>query len=158
MTAMARWSLIRAWAEHLPFDYESAARISGLQVSNIRQKAEQQGWVIRNGHRGRAGREELNRLRDRLWARLDATTDRATDEPLPKVEIDSIQILLRAVEKLETACDQPGLERGEPEAERLAAVLTRVNVRILEMARSFAADAKGATGQSEMPNAGRSQT
>ncbi|MCP1198140.1 hypothetical protein NIM86_01785 [Notoacmeibacter sp. MSK16QG-6] len=137
MLAIAHWSILRAWAEHLPFDFAAASQMSGLGELSIRQKAKKQGWIIRRGHRGRAGEAELSRLRDRLWARLDVATDRPVGTPLPKADIDAIHVLLRAVDKLEAACERQGDARaGEPE--QLGSVLERINGRILELAGEMA--------------------
>ncbi|RLQ87529.1 hypothetical protein D8780_04215 [Notoacmeibacter ruber] len=129
---------MRAWAEHIPFDYAAAAEMSGLKEHSIRGKASKQGWIIRQGHRGRAGEAELARLRDRLWARLDAATDRAIGEPLPKADIDAIHVLLRAVDKLETACERADTGVRPEETEKLTAVLARINDRIVELAGEMA--------------------
>ncbi len=153
MLASAHWSILRAWAEHLPFDFEAAARMSELEEMTIRQKAAKQGWIIRRGHRGRAGEAELARLRDRLWARLDAATDRPVGTPLPKADIDAIHVLLRAVDKLEAACERLG-ETSHDETEQLGPVLERINSRILQLAGEMAengevaeaADAKSVSG------------
>ncbi len=151
MSAIAQWSIMRAWAEHLPFDYLAAAEMSGLLETTVRSKAAEQGWIIRRGHRGRAAELELARLRDRLWARLEAATNRPVGVPLPKVDIDAIHVLLRAVDKLEAACQRPAAaESDEPEA--LAVVLDRINRRIVELATEIAGE--GATvAEAETPAA-----
>lgn len=137
MLASGYWSILRAWAEHLPFDFAAASQMSELSESSIRQKAKKQGWIIRQGHRGRAGEAELARLRDRLWARLDAATDRPVGTALPKADIDAIHVLLRAVDKLEAACERLG-EATQEEPEKLGSVLERINGRILELAGEMA--------------------
>lgn len=141
--ANIRWALLRAWAERLPFDFADAARLAQCSEVGLRNRAKREGWVVRSGHRGRRPASELERLRGRLWSRIDNATDRPAGEPLDKMEIDAVQILLKALDRLEKVVDAEGSQgAGELGAGEsgIAEMLAAINGRVVSLARQMSDD------------------
>ncbi|MCB1382668.1 MAG: hypothetical protein KDJ73_07015 [Notoacmeibacter sp.] len=144
MTAGNGWAVARAWAERLPFDYATLADIAGVTEMTVRSMARRQGWRVRGA--GDA-RETLLRMRERLWARVDLLTATEPQEPFDKAGIEAVQVLMRALDRIEQLLPEGTEPENATQAGELAAVLRRIDERIMELARELAAQRCGDHGR-----------
>ncbi|MCB1420183.1 MAG: hypothetical protein KDJ74_14745 [Notoacmeibacter sp.] len=136
MTAGNGWAVARAWAERMPFDFATLADIAGVTEITARNMAKRQGWRVRAP--GDA-RETLARMRERLWERIDNLTATGPMEPFDKTGIEAVQVLMRAIDRIEQTLPEGAQADGGNGADELASVLRRIDERIQELAGEMSA-------------------
>lgn len=131
-----RWAAARRLFEGAPASVELLAAVCGLKVRSVREKARLHGWQARRG-------------RERVHAPLRPLLDRLTslaasigsdDGGAGKTELAALPALLKTIQLLGemTGGADERAERTKENDERLAAILRRIDDRIVELARAYA--------------------
>ena len=134
MTVSTGWAIARVWAERVPFDYATLADLAGMPERAARARAHKEGWRVRDVADAASG---LARLRARLWSKVDAAANVDDDATVDKAALEAIQVLMRAIDRLEQSQPAEDPVSGEGEME-IAALLRRIDERINELARDMA--------------------
>lgn len=137
----AKTRALRALAEGVRPTIEVLADASGRSPRQLRIQAEREGWRLQYGLR----EDWSARLRGMiapLAEQMEAVIRRAfaEDGRIDKSEIDSLVSVMRGLEKLGEFMRQDEAANENNKDEELAAILERVNQRILLLAREIAAD------------------
>lgn len=134
-----RWRAIRALAEDGGArDWQMLADLGGVSVATVQERARREGWKVRLG----SGRDRLGRLLGSQIAELEdmAVADAAPD----KTRLEMLNMRIRAAEKLrELDSERGGPEQQEKSDAELAEILDRIDRRIVDLAREFAAAMAG---------------
>lgn len=123
------------------------AKVSAMPATLVTADA-QSGLAANAGARADAALDHAGRvsaLADRLMAEMEAIERDGQGAGYDKARIDAVSALTRALEKI-GEFSQSGQNRKEAAIktdEELAAALRRINDRILELARDFAAELAG---------------
>lgn len=139
--ARRRVALARAMSEDARASFDELGMMLGLKAETLRRRARREGWAEPDA----AAAGELNRMRLQrqlgYWINrmetLSASAD-SEDAKLDKAEIDAIASAIRAIEKMEELrqANMPDKKKNN-DAEK-AAVLRKVNQRIVELAHDYA--------------------
>lgn len=151
---LSRTRAIRALAEGAKPTLDLIADATGRALAGLRREAERDGWAL-----DRVPPEDFaQRIRPilaNLVAKAEALARRAAEEggKIDRAEIDGVLAMVRALEKIaefarpEEAAREKQIRRDED----LAAVLQRLNERIIHLARELAAqlvaDSSGPDGR-----------
>jgi len=137
---LAQMRAMRAMAEGLPATLELLADVSGRSLPALRRDAEREGWKLRTGTGDLDGR--LRALAASALARLEAEVARAEVEGgrIDKSEIEAVTALLKGSDRLIDYLRPTGAanENQNKSNEDLAALIDRIDGRIVELARELA--------------------
>jgi len=139
----AAWSAMRAVLEGAAPDFALLAAISGRRVETIERRAKRQGWrALDDGADGLTRAERVARLANRLIGEMEAIQKAGKGGVYDKARIETVAALTRALEK---AGDIAGAEADMQEQQKKtdadkAAILHRIDERIVELARFFAGE------------------
>lgn len=133
--AALRWEAIRRAYEGEPIETGLIAAIAGVSLQVLRRRAREGGWRAGRGHIER--RDRLVRLADRLTRQAEALGE-AADPAAGRPE--AVHALLRTIRLLSALPGTGALaEEAERDADiRLAAALSRIDRRIVTLARAHA--------------------
>ena len=146
----ARQHALRALAEGVPATLDLLADITGRSLSGLQDQARKEEWVLRGEPRG----DVASRVRALALALLERVEALAVGEEggqITRAEIDGLIATIRGLEKIdETMRPQEAARESQTrQDEDLAAVLERLDARIVELARELAAQM--AADQSGLP-------
>lgn len=139
----AAWAAMRAVFEGAAPDFVQLAAISGRRLDTIMRRAERQGWrTLDDNTDGLSRAERIARLANRLIGEMEAIEKDGQGGVYDKARIETVAALTRALEK---AGEITGVEAGMQEQQKKtdvdkAAILRRIDERIVELARFFAAE------------------
>ena len=134
---------MRALFEGAAPDFALLAAISGRQAETIRHRAARHGWrALDDNADGLSLAERITRLANRLIGEMEAIEKDGKGRVYDKARIETVAALMRALEK---AGDIVGAEAGMQEQQKKtdadkANILRRIDERIVELARFFAAE------------------
>ena len=137
---LAHWRALRALAEGARPTLDILADAGKCSLKMLKSRAVNEGWQL-----SRASQEDwLTRLRSLAAIaieRLDAIARQAIDGggKIDKEEVDSLIAILRSIEKAGEFMRPDEVANENKKDEELAAVLGRINDRILELAKDLAA-------------------
>jgi hypothetical protein len=139
--ATAKQRALRALAEGARATLELLADVSGRQLETLRRDAEREKWRL-----GRASREEiLARIRENAAMLLDQVEalNRAAMENggrIDKERLDAIIVAIRGLEKIGDVMlpEEAAEDKQNDRDEDTAAMLRRIDDRIIELARELA--------------------
>ncbi len=136
----ARQRALRALAEGAPATLDLLADVSGRSLAGLRDQAGKEGWMLRAGLRG----DVAGRVRTLALALLERVEALAVGEEggrIGRAEIDGLIAMIRGLEKIDEIMrpQEAARESQTRQDEDLAAVLERLDARIVELARGLAA-------------------
>lgn len=139
----AKQRALRALAEGATATLDLLADASGRSLRMLRYQAEEEGWAL-----DRAPQEDVaGRVRSIaavLLDRVEVLGRTAVEEGgrIDRTEIDGIIAIIRGLDKIDEIMrpNEAAKENQIKENEDLAAVLERINERIVELAKDFAAE------------------
>ncbi len=152
----ARQHALRALAEGVPATLDLLADVSGRSLSTLRDQARKEGWVLRAEPRGDvAGR--VRTLALALLERVEALAVGEEGGQISRAEIDGLIAMIRGLEKIDEIMrpQEAARESQTRQDEDLAAMLERLDARIVELARELAAQM--AAAESGLPGGGPDQ-
>ena len=135
----ARWAAARALAEGMPVSLAVLADIAGLAETTVAKRASREGWA---SAQGLDYASRIEGLAGRLIAEMEAIERSADGAGYDKGRIDAVAALTRALEKL-GEFTQSGHHRREAARSTdadIADALRRLDERIVELAREYAAE------------------
>jgi cell division protein ZapA (FtsZ GTPase activity inhibitor) len=139
----AAWASMRAVFEGAAPDFAQLAAISGRRPDTIRRRAAAQGWrAFDDRTDGLTQAERIVRLANRLIGEMEAIHKDGKGGVYDKARIETVAALMRALDK---AGEIVGAEAGMQEQQKKtdadkADILRRIDERIVELARFFAAE------------------
>ena len=140
-SAMVAWRAKRAAFEGASVSLTMLAAISGRSPKTIERRAEEEGWVAPP----KAGTPEQRQgkialMLDEMVADVEAIKKNKRTGAYDKTRIDALSAKMRMVEKLSEINEsrQARQEEEEKTDADIAAILGRIDGRIVELARSFA--------------------
>ena len=138
----ARWTAARALAEGMPVTLPILASVAGLAVATVAKHARREGWVLAAGGQGLSYAGRIEGLAGRLIAEMEAIERDAEGAGYDKGRIDAVAALTRALEKLGefTQSGHHRREAAQSTDAEIADALRRMDERIVELAREYAAE------------------
>lgn len=154
----ARLAAMRALAEGAEPTLDVLADLTGRSLDRLRERAKKEGWALR-GHVGDDVAERVRALALALLEKVEALVASEEGGHISRAEIDGLIAMIRGLEKIgEIMRPQNAARESQTgQDEDLAALLARIDARIVELARELAAQmAAGDAGLSGCaPNEGR---
>lgn len=141
-TLVRRYAL-RALAEGAKPSLDLLAEASGLSPAGLRRLAAREGWALHGTPTAEDFKERVRPVVSKLFDKVEAISLRAAEEDgkIDRTEIDSVLVMIRALEKI-AEFEQPeeaAMKKQMKKDEDMAAVLERLNARIVELAGELAA-------------------
>ena len=145
-SAPVAWPAMRALSEGAPVTPALLADISGREPSTIEARAKREGWVAppkADTPEQRQGKIAL--MLDEMVADLEAVKKNKRTGAYDKARIDALSARMRMLEKLSEINEsrQARQEEEEKTDADIAAILGRIDERIVELARAFARELVG---------------
>jgi len=144
--AEAAWAARRALAEGAAATLQRVAAACGLSARALGDRAAREGWRIADGA-GLTRAERIARVHDRLLERIEREQLRGEggDAPLDKAGAADLAATARILAKIsEITRDEDGAKEKELERDAdIAAILDRLDRRIVDLARHLAAQMAG---------------
>lgn len=139
---LARAKAIRALAERARPTLELLADATGRSLTRLRSTAFRQNWNL-DDDSGENFEARIRPIIATLLDQIEKMSERATQEggSFERSEIEGVFSMVRALDKISefTRPEEVAKNEQKREDEELAAVLDRINERIIELARALAA-------------------
>lgn len=138
---LARQRAVRALAEGATPSLELLADAANRSLRCLKVQAVREGWNLEQGREVDL-HSRIKPIIDKLLDKLEAVSDRAAEGEgrMERTEIDAVLTMLRAIDKI-NEIQRPEEAAAKKQArndETLAAVLERINKRIIYLARELA--------------------
>jgi len=144
--AEAAWAARRALAEGAAATLQRVAAACSLSVRGLAGRAAREGWRLAGGA-GLTRAERIARVHDRLLDRIEREQLRSEggEAPLDKAGAAELAATARILAKIsEITRDEDGAKEKELERDAdIAAILDRLDRRIVDLARHLAAQMAG---------------
>lgn len=141
------WTARRALMEGGPVTIELVARASRLSVATLERRAAREGWRVAAGTGGGRRADRIARIHDRLLEKVERAQLRAEEDDvlLDKAGIAELSATVRTLAKIsETTRDEDGAREQQWVRDAdIAAILDRLDAKIVELARHLAAQMAG---------------
>jgi len=138
----ARWAAARALAEGMPVSLPALASVAGLAAATVARRARGERWASAADGKGPDYAGRIEGLAGRLIAEMEAIERDAEGGGYDKGRIDAVVALTRALEKLGefTQSGHHRREAAQTTDADIADALRRMDERIVELARQYAAE------------------
>ncbi len=139
---LARAKAIRALAERARPTLELLSDATGRSLTRLRSKALRENWNL-DDDTGANVEARIRPIIATLLDQIEKMSERAAQEggSFERSEIEGVFSMVRALDKISdfTRPEEAAKNEQKREDEELAAVLDRINERIIELARALAA-------------------
>jgi len=150
VNAAQQWAAMRSLRENFGASFELLADASGRAMATIQMRARNEGWGFREyAERARDWDERVSHIVEQMMTKIEAI-GADPDGGFDKAQIESIGVMLRTLEKVGGFGRGSARENQMRQDAELAGALERIDKRIIELARGYAAwlvgkepDAKG---------------
>lgn len=140
--AMVLWAGCRALAEEFGVPLGPIAEATGRTPASLRRRAARDGWKLSGAEAGLSRPERIARLHDNLLDRIERLQLDADREPqkMDKAGIAELSSTVRMLAKIggEEQDEDDARERQMIRDADIAAILDRLDARIVELARHLA--------------------
>ena len=155
--SVEKWTALRQLRERQPPTFARLAGASGLHVATIRDRASVENWAKQHFPRSRivdaasyaqaaepmavapallsGNRPELGAF---VIAEMRGILADARGGRIDKARVDALLSMIRVAERFESLQTEAGQQEQARSDDELAGILTRVDERIVELARSYA--------------------
>jgi len=123
-------------------DFVKLSAVTGRSTAWIETRARREGWVAPESCGADQDQEpRLRKLADRLICELEQMGDLEQEKGFDKARIESVSALTRTIEKLGdiTRLSEVGKRKKAKQGAEIADALRKIDKRIVELAREYAA-------------------
>jgi hypothetical protein len=147
--AETRWLAVRALFEGAPATPERLALACGRSLRVVKGRIEAEQWRAAHRSRKRERADKVEAAIDVLIAAVEPTGGADGLAHLDKQRIDAVLAMARTLEKLGgmTGADEPAEENQARSDADMAAILRRIDDRIVELAEEYARRVVGEGGR-----------
>jgi hypothetical protein len=136
-TSDAAFAAMRAMHEGAPATIERLAAAIDRSARVVRMRADAERWVAAESEESATAR--LKRAVERVMREVEAIGTESGGQALDRSRIDAVWSMIRTLEKVDAFAREQAREEQTGRDGELADILDRIDRRIIELARGYAA-------------------